>query len=149
MPAKSPSPHLAVTSSEAHHDHGETLSAKLLTSILQSQGYRASECSDNIIESATSGSNFFISVQPDGWLQFGLSLPNRVAIDLNGVNDFNKSYRLGKLCLDNDKDIFFTTDMRVFTQALPESFHECVILWDQLVGLLLRFLQDRRELDSK
>jgi hypothetical protein len=100
-----------------------------------------------MIESSPSGSRskFFIFVQQDGWLQFGLRFINEVKIDLENINHFNKSYRFGKLCLDDDGDLFFSADMRVSLADISETFRDCAGLWDQLVGLLRKFLEDKRE----
>lgn len=132
-------------SSESDSAHSETISVDVLSRFLLASGYQAKVRPNSIIVSATHGANFFICVRHDGWLQFAMRLPNQFGIDLSGINEFNKNYRMGKLFLDGDGDIGFTSDMRVFPDGLESMFDECLVLWNQLVGLLIRFLQDRRQ----
>jgi hypothetical protein len=112
-----------------------------LADMLHEMGFRAVKLPNNMIESATRESKFFIFVQEDGWLQFGLRFSNQVNFGLEDVNTFNCSYRFGKLCLDPDGDLFFSADMRVSSMPIAETFKDCTNLWDQLVGVLLRSLQ--------
>jgi hypothetical protein len=112
-----------------------------LIELLRDFGYRATARHHSMIESATNGSNFSIFVQQDGWFQFGLRFVNSVGFRLEDVNNFNLSYRFGKLCLDADGDLFFSADMRVSATALKETFKDCLDLWDQLVGVLIRSLR--------
>ena len=117
---------------------------KHLVAVLRELGYHAVERSNNMIESSTNGSKFSIFVQQDGWLLFGLRLVNQFKFSLEKVNEFNRSYRFGKLCLDLEGDLYFSADMRVFLNSVSESFKDCVTLWDQLVGLLFRSLQPQQ-----
>ena len=125
---------------------GETLnrSPRLeveLAAILRGLDYSAVEHPNNMIESrSSSGTKFSLFIQEDGWLLFGLRLVNHFDFDLEKVNEFNRSYRFGKLCLDLEGDLYFSADMQVFRPQVAESFKDCVILWDQLVGLLEKSL---------
>jgi Putative bacterial sensory transduction regulator len=117
-----------------------------LAIILRRLGYSAVEHPDNRIESrSNSGTKFSLFIQEDGWLLFGLRLVNQFDFSLEKVNEFNRSFRFGKLCLDLEGDLYFSADMRVFRPQIAESFEDCVTLWDQLVGLLERLLTTRNE----
>ena len=103
-----------------------------LATMLRDMGFRAVELPSNMIESATRELKFFIFVQEDGWLQFGLRFSNQINFGLEDVNIFNRNYRFGKLCLDPDGDLFFSADMRVSCTSVTEAFKDwttCGISW--------------------
>src|SRR5689334_11712872 len=98
--------------------HNQITFEQRLVEILRKHGYSPIERPNNIIEGSTRESSgatkFSILVEQDGWLLFVLRLVNKFDFTLENINEFNRSYRFGKLCLDREGGLYFSADMRVF-----------------------------------
>jgi hypothetical protein len=122
----------------------ELVSITNVASILRDLGYKAELREDGYINSSSNGFNFSVYVSPDGWAMFGVSVQNEanIGFTLSDANHFNRSYRFSKVWLDDDHNVYMTSDFKLFNSTI-ESLKEYVTLWDDLTGILTRSLKEK------